>query len=52
MSKEIEVTSNIVMTEKNEKQSNHTANFTRAPRRFSDKVILDIDGSTEKAVVY
>ena len=32
LSKEIEVTLNVAITEKNEKQSNHTAGHTRAPR--------------------
>ena len=46
-----EVTSNVAITEKNEKQSNHTARYTRAPRVFSDNVIFDNDGFTDESVV-
>ena len=35
LSTKIDVTSTVAITEKNEKQSNHTASNTRAPRDIS-----------------
>ena len=45
-----EVTSNIVITEKNEKLC-HTTAIPRIQGAFSDKVTPNIDGFTDKPVV-